>query len=83
MSDFYKLSSDIQSQTVKGYECRVKWSAEDNYYIGEVPDLPGCMADGETIEELCKELEEHIELWLEVNEERGFLIPESTLNVKK
>lgn len=73
MRNTYNLSSHKQSQTIKGYEYSIKWSEEDKYYIGNVPALPGCMADGETVEELCTELEKCIELWLEVNKERGFI----------
>jgi predicted RNase H-like HicB family nuclease len=36
------------------------------------------MADGETWDELYKEVKEHIDLWLEVNAERGFSMPEPT-----
>jgi predicted RNase H-like HicB family nuclease len=33
------------------YEIIIFWSAEDNAYVAEVPELPGCMADGKTYQE--------------------------------
>ena len=62
-------------ETVCGYKVNIWWSNEDKCYIAEVPDLPGCMADGKTLEELYQEVKEHIEIWLEVNSGRDFPIP--------
>jgi predicted RNase H-like HicB family nuclease len=39
------------------YELIIFWSREDERYIVEVPELPGCMADGETYEEAVKNAE--------------------------
>jgi hypothetical protein len=36
------------------YEIIIYWSEEDGLYITEVPELPGCMADGKTYEEALK-----------------------------
>ncbi len=58
------------------YEIVIWWSKEDNCYLAEVPELPGCMADGETLAEVTKEIEESIKVWIEVNKERGVAIPE-------
>ena len=58
-----------------GYEVIIWWSAEDGCYLAEVPELPGCMADGETLGEVAQAAEESIELWIKVNTERGFEIP--------
>lgn len=58
------------------YEIIIWWSKEDHCYLAEVPELPGCMADGESLAEVTKEIEESIELWIEVNKERGMAIPE-------
>jgi len=46
------------------------------YFEAEIPDLPGCGAHGETIEEALKKLDEAKQLWLEVSLERGLTIPE-------
>ena len=58
------------------YEIIIWWSKEDGCYLAEVPELPGCMADGETLAEVTKEIEESIKIWIEVNRERGVAIPE-------
>lgn len=58
------------------YEIVIWWSKEDGCYLAEVPELPGCMADGETLAEVTKEIEESMKLWIEVNKERGIAIPE-------
>lgn len=58
------------------YEIIIWWSKEDNCYLAEVPELPGCMADGETLAEVTTEIEESIRLWIEVNTQRGIAIPE-------
>ena len=58
------------------YEIIIWWSKEDNCYLAEVPELPGCKADGETLAEVAKEIEESMRIWIEVNKERGFPIPE-------
>jgi predicted RNase H-like HicB family nuclease len=49
--------------------------AESNYG-GYVPDLPGCVATGETIEETERLLREAIEIHLEGMREDGAPIPE-------
>ena len=46
------------------YEIILFWSEEDNAYIAEVPELPGCMADGNSYEEALKNAEIVIEEWI-------------------
>ena len=58
------------------YEIIIWWSKEDDCYLAEVPELPGCMADGETLGEVTAAVEEAMRLWIEVNTARGFDIPE-------
>lgn len=57
------------------YERIIYWSDEDNAFIVEVPELPGCMADGATIEEAIANSETIIKEWIEVTLERGLEIP--------
>ncbi len=47
------------------YEIIIHWSEEDQLYIAEVPELPGCMADGETREEAIRNAQIVITEWLE------------------
>ena len=48
------------------YRIVVRWSDEDSAYIAEVPELPGCMADGASPEAAIKEAKKASRLWLEV-----------------
>ncbi|HDG67552.1 MAG TPA: type II toxin-antitoxin system HicB family antitoxin [candidate division Zixibacteria bacterium] len=57
------------------YEVIVYWSEEDNAFIAEVPELPGCAADGKTREEALKNVEVIIKEWIETARELGRPIP--------
>lgn len=57
------------------YEMIIYWSAEDSAFIVEVPELPGCMADGETYQEAVQNAEIVIQQWLETAQELGRDIP--------
>ena len=58
------------------YELIVYWSAEDQSYIVEVPELPGCMADGATYQEAVSNAEVVIGEWIQTAQELGRPIPE-------
>ena len=58
------------------YEIIIYWSNEDNAFIAEVPELPGCMAHGETHEKALKNTKEAIQLWIDTAKEFGDIIPE-------
>lgn len=58
------------------YEIIIYWSEEDQAYIAEVPELAGCMADGETYQEALADAEVIIQEWLETATELGRTIPE-------
>jgi len=47
------------------YEIIIYWSEEDNAFIAEVPELPGCMADGKTYQEAFRNAEIIIFEWIE------------------
>lgn len=57
------------------YEVIIYWSEEDNAYIAEVPELPGCMADGATYEKALKNVEVIIDEWIETAKNMGREIP--------
>jgi predicted RNase H-like HicB family nuclease len=58
------------------YELIIYWSEEDESFVVEVPELPGCMADGETYEEAVANAKTVIEEWIETAREQGREIPE-------
>ncbi|HQE25966.1 MAG TPA: type II toxin-antitoxin system HicB family antitoxin [Candidatus Atribacteria bacterium] len=58
------------------YEMIIYWSKEDNTFVVEVPELPGCMADGKTYEEAIKNALIVIREWIETARELGREIPE-------
>ena len=53
----------------------IYWSEEDGKFIVEVPQLPGCMAEGDTYEEALANAQIAIEEWIEVAKELGREIP--------
>ena len=54
----------------------VWWSTEDDAFIVDVPELPGCMAHGETRISAIKNAEEAIAFWIKTAEEDRVAIPE-------
>jgi predicted RNase H-like HicB family nuclease len=58
------------------YEIIIYWSDKDKAYLVEVPELPGCMADGKTYREALSNVEQIIKEWLETAKELGRPIPE-------
>jgi predicted RNase H-like HicB family nuclease len=58
------------------YELIVFWSDEDARYVVEVPELPGCMADGTTYEEAVKNAQQIIFEWIKTAESIGKEIPQ-------
>lgn len=58
------------------YELRIYWSPDDNAFLSEVPDLPGCMTHGRTPTEAAANAEEAIGLWIDTARELGRRVPE-------
>jgi len=58
------------------YEIIIYWSKDDDAFIAEVPELPGCVADGATYQEALANAEVVIQEWLETARELGRRIPE-------
>ena len=57
------------------YEVIVYWSHEDDAYVAEVPELPGCMADGSSYQEALANAEVVIQEWIDTARELGRPIP--------
>ncbi len=58
------------------FELVIYWSEEDQAFIAEVPELPGCAADGKTYQKGLKNVETVIEEWIETAKELGRPIPQ-------
>ena len=58
------------------YEIILYWSEEDQAYIAEVPELPGCAADGPTYRQALANVEGIIQEWIETAKELNRPIPE-------
>jgi predicted RNase H-like HicB family nuclease len=59
-----------------GFKVALLSEEDGGGYLIEVPDLPGCMTDGDTPEEAVQKLESAIDLWIETARENGKKIPE-------
>lgn len=57
------------------YEIIIYWSDEDGAFIADVPELPGCMADGESYQEALANAELVIQEWIETAQSLGRDIP--------
>lgn len=58
------------------YEIILYWSEEDQAFIAEVPELPGCMAHGDTQEAALSSTREAIRLWIDTAKEFGDPVPQ-------
>jgi predicted RNase H-like HicB family nuclease len=58
------------------YEIIIYWSNEDQVFVAEVPELPGCMAHGNTQDVALAHANEAIQLWIDTAREFGDPIPE-------
>jgi predicted RNase H-like HicB family nuclease len=58
------------------YEVIIYWSQEDEAFIAEVPELPGCAADGETYQEALQNVEMIMQEWIETANDLGRAIPQ-------
>ncbi|MDE0009367.1 MAG: type II toxin-antitoxin system HicB family antitoxin [Gammaproteobacteria bacterium] len=58
------------------YEIILYWSNEDAAFIAEVPELPGCMAHGDTQADALASVNEAMDLWIDTAREFGDAIPQ-------
>ena len=57
------------------YEIILYWSDEDQIFVAEVPELPGCMANGKTQEAALRNTKQAIRLWVDTAKEFGDPVP--------
>ena len=60
---------------LKRYEMIIYWSENDNAFLVEIPELSGCMADGETYQQAVANAEIVVQEWIETANEMGRVIP--------
>ena len=58
------------------YEIIIYWSNEDGVFVAEAPELPGCMAHGDSEETALRNIKEAVQLWIDTAREFGDSIPE-------
>jgi predicted RNase H-like HicB family nuclease len=58
------------------YEIIIFWSDEDHAFVAEIPELPGCMADGKTYQEALSNAEQIIPEWIATVKELGRPVPQ-------
>ena len=58
------------------YEIIIYWSDEDQIFIADMPELPGCMAHGDTHEAALSNAKQAIQLWIDTALEFGDAVPE-------
>ena len=63
------------------YKINLEWSERDGAWLASVPELPGCMADGETPEEALQEIERVIADWISEAQRMGRVIPPPALSI--
>ena len=61
------------------YSIFMQYDPQDNIFVASIPELPGCMAHGDTKEDALKEIKIAKELWIETALEDGLSIPEPAL----
>jgi predicted RNase H-like HicB family nuclease len=61
--------------TENRYEIDIYWSDSDGFYVAEVPELPGCVADGGTHAEALDAAQEAIKVWIDAACRLGRSVP--------
>jgi predicted RNase H-like HicB family nuclease len=64
-----------RSRVMNKYEFIIYWNDEDEAFIAEAPELPGCSADGPTQESALASAQEAIRLWIDTATEFGHPVP--------
>jgi len=58
------------------YEIIIFWSNEDQVFVADIPELPGCMAHGNTPESALANIQDAMRLWIDTAREFGDAVPE-------
>jgi len=71
------MSARNEDEAVLKYEVIIYWSVEDDSFIAEMPEFPGCVADGKTPRDALENIEVVARGWIETARAIRRLIPES------
>ena len=63
--------SDANIRLMHKYEVILYWSNEDQAFVAEVPELPGCMAHGDSQEAALRHVNDAMQLWIDTAREFG------------
>ena len=58
------------------YRVVLSWSNQDGAFVAEVPDLPGCMAHGDTQQSALDHVQQAMDLWIDTARDLGRPVPE-------
>ncbi len=63
------------------YQINIYWSQEDQVYLAEAPELPGCIADGETYQSALENVQVIMQEWIDIAKEldRNIPVPKTEL----
>jgi predicted RNase H-like HicB family nuclease len=70
-----RMTKTRQKSAQLKYEIVLYWSNEDGVFIAEVPELPGCIAHGDSQESALASVKEAMQLWIDTAKEFGDPIP--------
>jgi predicted RNase H-like HicB family nuclease len=70
-----RMTKTRQKSAQLNYEIVLYWSNEDGVFIAEVPELPGCIAHGDSQESALASVKEAMQLWIDTAKEFGDPIP--------
>jgi predicted RNase H-like HicB family nuclease len=70
-----RMTKTRQKSAQLNYEIVLSWSNEDGVFIAEVPELPGCIAHGDSQESALASVKEAMQLWIDTAKEFGDPIP--------
>ena len=71
-----RASGSCYGRVMHKYEIILYWSDEDRVFVAEVPELPGCMAHGDTQEAALRNINEAMQLWIDTAREFGDPVPQ-------
>lgn len=74
-SDACSSVSDLETSKMHRYEVIIYWSEDDQAFVAEVPELPGCSAHGDSQNNALANCQDAIDLWLDTAEEFGRSVP--------